>query len=933
MSDGDQAIRDFEQGSSTTDRLTSGGSVIRRPAKARYAGGATVGPAEDEHVVAAKNRWSRVVLPFADLTSDAWCTFGFRIAWDAQEGAAHTLDFALVGVDFLAPDGSSLDFDHVPGLDRTLLDPHGAWIAGPAYLSAEAQGVRTGLVRLAFLVPAPAIGITVTMRSWRNTRGFTVAGASVRQGEPDAGTPARPRRPLGPAPDWIGHALVPGCGLVLRGQLFARTPGPHAALARIVYRNAGGVVLAPPYPGTIAVPTLGALVDLPAHRQARRFTIELQPPPDAVRAEIGFATWDAEDGREEGQSPVSDVELSEVELLAPPEVSLEDGMRLQSLCGDDLLDGPGFLARLAERLSLPKAEISSWCPTIDESETAPAVLARARALQRGDAPQAQAGLDRTLRLAGGSAWLLPEAPDWAEDPFRSVTWRLEYQSLGWLLTLAEVPGAGSIALGLAVSWSRLNPWGAPADGLALHPAALAARTEVFVRLLARAGKPGGATSLILTGEAVRHGFALAEIVGQNTFGRSIHQLQAAAVLIAVARALPRLPLAAHWLGLAHAALADGLDPLLDEQGRYADPSLHQRLELLTFLRAFATAYADGDFGATFAARAGLALPALAALLDPAGRLPAFGDTPHGGDAAAWIGRLMAGSGRALVAERRDARGRPVAETSPPRVDPSGGTFTARNGTTGRGWGHFACTFAGNGAAPGAAHADCTSFVYVCEGVRWIVEAGGSAQLEAGAARHHLLSAFAHNVAIPEGRAPVAGHARYAGTTALERATAHVIDTSVHGPDMRHSRIFVLLDDLSGLAVLDRFVVRVGPVAFEGMLHLSPGILVALASPRRAMAQSGRARLSLSPIAVHGRMAGLAISNGCSEHPGTMRGFVSQNAGALQPTSVLRYSIVGSGRACGGMILASDVQAERRLADLLADDAMDRLLAGHNSADA
>ena len=107
------------------------GLRVLLPEAARYAGGRGVGPGENEHWIPAKNRWSRVVLPFGGLVPEAWCCLGFRLAWAAEEAAGSALDFALVGIDFLAEDGSSLDFDHVPGLDRTLLDPHGTWIAGP----------------------------------------------------------------------------------------------------------------------------------------------------------------------------------------------------------------------------------------------------------------------------------------------------------------------------------------------------------------------------------------------------------------------------------------------------------------------------------------------------------------------------------------------------------------------------------------------------------------------------------------------------------------------------------------------------------------------------------------------------------------------------------------------------------------------------------
>lgn len=890
---------------------------ILSPDSVRYAGGAGPGPGEGEHRVPAKNRWSRVVLPFDGLVPEAWCHLAFRLAWDADEAAGAALDFALAGIDVLSEDGSSLDFEHVPGLDRTLLDPHGVWIAGPAYLPAEAQGARAGLVQFAFRVPAPASRVTVTIRSWRNTRAFCVSEATLRQGaaEPPAPTQIpRARHRLGPEPLWIDHALVPGCGLVLRGQLYTPEPGSHAALARIVYRDRAGAELPPPYPGTISVPALGALIDLSAHQQARRFTLELQPPAGAARVAVGFATWEA-DG-------------PEAELLAAPEVALDERMRLESLCADDLLDATDFLARLAERLSLPGAALAGWCPQPDAVAAFAPVLARARALQRGEGHRA-AGLDRVLRLGAGPAWTLPDAPDWREDPFRSVPWRLEYQSLGWLAAMAEAPGGATGALALALSWSRANPWGAPADGLALHPSALSARTETFVRLLARAGRPGGPASLTLTGEAVRHGFALAEIVGQNTFGRSIHQVQAAATLRLVALALPLLPLSAHWLSLARAALETGIAPLLDEEGRFADPSLHQRLELLTLLRALGLALDPAEAGeAALKARlerAGAAgLPRVSGMLDPGGHLPPFGDTPHGEDAAGWIGRLGTGANLVLTAERwsgqarpsRERPSQPRAETEAPsgRVDPAAGMIALRNDAPGRGWGHFACTFASQGQGPG--HRDAGSFTYACEGVRWIVEAGGSSLIEAGAARNHLLSEAGHNVAVPDQRPAGSGPARYLGAERLAGATLHRLATGVHGPDYVHRRLFLVLDDLSGLAVIDRFAVADRPVAFEGAVNLSPEILVALAGPRRAMAQVGRARLSLSPVTLAGRAAGLTIQNGCNAHPGALRGFVSAPKGGLQPTSVLRYAFAGTGTVCGGLALAADADADRRLTALL-----------------
>ena len=345
-------------------------------APARYAGGASAGPGDDDHVIGTKNRWSRVILGYSGVRPDCWCEFNFGIAWDHEEGAASAADFALVGVDLRAPDGSSLDFDHVPGLDRTLLDPHGAWIAGPAYHPGDALAPRTALIRVAFAVPAPAAEVAVTVRSWRNTHGFTVSRPRLRQSRqvaiPDpAGPSFRQRRMLGTEPAWFDYGLVPGRNLILRGQIFAATPGEHAALARIVYRDLHGTQIAPPYPGTISLPALGAFVNLPAQQQARRFTLDLAPPPDAAGVSVGFTVWD--DGP------------TEVELLDMPEISLDDRLRLGSLSGDEPLAAPDFLSRLAEALAVSPADVAAWCSPASVPASVPPVLARARSLQYGEA--------------------------------------------------------------------------------------------------------------------------------------------------------------------------------------------------------------------------------------------------------------------------------------------------------------------------------------------------------------------------------------------------------------------------------------------------------------------------------------------------------------------------------------------------------------------
>ena len=875
------------------------------PVSARYVGGAEAGPHAHEHVVAAKNRWSRVILGFAGLEAGRWYALEAILAWDPAEAATHALDFALIGFDVLTADGSSLDVEQVPGLARTHLDPHGAWIAGPAFQPPGSAGGCTAPLRLAFRMPSPACGLTVGVRSWRNTAPFAIRGLVLRPGEADPPAPLdRPRR-LGPAPDPLRHALVPGIGLVLRGQLFAERPNEHAARVGIAYRDRAGAPIPPPYPGTVSVPALGALVNLPAHAQGRRFTLDLRPPPEAAALDLAFGTWE-----EAGEV------LPRVELVAAVEVALEDALRLESLCGDDLLAAPDFLARLRDALGLDEGAETEWLGpgTGEMAPTFAPILARIRALQLGAERGALSAPDggHCLRLAGAPDWPRPAAPAWREDPCRAGPWRLAYQSLSWLPALPDAE-----ACARAAAWSGANPWGQPADPLSLHPAALPARTEILVGLALRAAEADleAHIAAILLGEGVRHGFALAEIVGQNTFGRSLHGLQAAAALLVLARALPRLPLAAYWGSLARESLRQGFAALLGPEGRFAEASLHRRFELLGLGRVLAETLGAEAPGPDIAARVEAALPGLAGLLDPGGRLPPLGDSPHGIDQAGWIGRLLALRPRALVAERG---GEPLEAPAPPDMR------AVRHDAPGRGWAQFACTFAEQ--AP-AGHLDCTSFVFATGGLRWIVEGGGSEQSETGAARHYLLSARAHNVAIPDGREPMAGRGRQQGDLALDGATAQAIATNVHGPDYRHVRIFVLLDDLDGLAVIDRFETAERPVTFEGLLHLAPEAVVALAGPRRGLAQIGDRRLGLIPWTVAGQAAGLEIVNGRNDRPGALQGFVARAPGPLQPAGVLRYAFAGRGTVCGGLLVSADADAEERLAALLRTERLGRFIAG------
>ena len=55
------------------------------------------------------------------------------------------------------------------------------------------------------------------------------------------------------------------------------------------------------------------------------------------------------------------------------------------------------------------------------------------------------------------------------------------------------------------------------------------------------------------------------------------------------------------------------------------------------------------------------------------------------------------------------------------------------------------------------------------------------------------------------------------------------------------------------------------------------------------------------------------------------GLRGEAVGGLQPTSVLGYAFAGTATVCGGLALAADADADRRLTALLGEAAFERLL--------
>ncbi|TXN72204.1 hypothetical protein FV228_09965, partial [Methylobacterium sp. WL18] len=130
-----------------------------------------------------RNRWSRLVLTFGPLPADHWYEFSAYVLCAAAEAAADAKDFAALGLEFLAQDGSGIEFAQVPGLARTAIDMQGDWLAGPS--RGRDADMRTVVIRRCFLLPAPAAQAVVVIRSWRNSHAFRVGDPMLRPVAPD----------------------------------------------------------------------------------------------------------------------------------------------------------------------------------------------------------------------------------------------------------------------------------------------------------------------------------------------------------------------------------------------------------------------------------------------------------------------------------------------------------------------------------------------------------------------------------------------------------------------------------------------------------------------------------------------------------------------------------------------------------------------------
>ncbi|MBZ6079331.1 heparinase II/III domain-containing protein [Microvirga puerhi] len=910
------------------------------PTSVQHAGDSEPGPTEGQHIVATKNRWSRVILKFQNVSQDVWCELGFEIEPHAEERAKELNDIAIVGVDFQMEDGSSIDFAYVPGLARAQIDPFVHRLNVSRTDGNATPFGRTRSISCNFLVPAPAKQVQITIRSSHNSHPFTIKNPSLTQfvqpgadaivsemllapsREEQNATPDARRswQILSPEPYWFSCDLVPEHSLFVRGQIVTEDDTHDGALARVLFRGEDGQDIPPPYPEMTMAPGIGAFIGVPTHTRARRFTLELSPPSGAKTVDLGFCSWR---------------DASRMELAMPLEISLGYDLLLENIEVHAELGSPDFIDRVLERLKISVASktgttsqlLDTWFKH-DAPSSVPGSLGRIRDLQ-------QRAKDRLateeLHLGSFPGWSIPETFTWNEDPFRSPAWRMRYHALSWLIELAELadPEALKRAIGLALAWARANPIGSPQDELGFHPTVTAQRTEALLNLLAHAIRPEARVEpqqrTALFGEVIRHGFALAEMVGQSTFFRTISQLHAASALFTLATALGNFPLVPYWRSLAIAKFREGFDDLIGPGGEFIEQSFHNRLEIVSLGLILSEGIKNEPQALALKQhlmpRLREAILELIALTDPGGLLPAFGESPVTLRHASWIRKLISGYGKAwskdksIRSELAYPQGHRVLEF------PRSGLVASRYYRQGEPWGYFCTTLSEQNAFQ--EHQEATSFVFASAGRRWIADTGGMATSEDRSTSDYVRSSRAHNVAYLNGRTPTAGTAWLSTRTQINGVQVLEIGSNVHGPGILHRRIFLVPDRLGAIAIIDRFEAPGEQNSFEGYLHFEPEVMAAIASPQLAIGFQARHRLRIVPHAVAGQASGLELIHGRRTPP--MQGFILREQGLRQSTNVLRYEFSGGRNVCGGVVIALDETSYRTLRDALQTPAISELL--------
>ena len=506
---------------------------------------------------------------------------------------------------------------------------------------------------------------------------------------------------------------------------------------------------------------------------------------------------------------------------------------------------------------------------------------------------------RLIALPGGPDWSVPTRPDWSEDPYQNISWMAGYQSLGWLAALARGYRQGDAALGeelgrYVLSWIENNTTDDPPSVRSWYDGAVHRRTNTIVAvmdvLLDVLDDEDLETVLISLHE---HGARLNSYLTHERFYGHNHNLFHSLALMNLTRSIPVLDGAAVWQedarGRMHTLLREMVNPEDGVSTEQASTYHVLAMDLFASARRYLAGVGD-DLRSEDLSLLGEMTRFGALLPDPAGTLPAIGDSPFGSTDA----RAMA-----VLQEYAD-----LGLASPESL------FVLSRGEIGRrpadavffegeGYGIFRTSYGDDGAwaddlhmvvdmGPSArvhGHHDAMNVLLAWGGEQMLVDSGGPYQYGVPE-RDAFTGASAHNTVVVDAADEVSGNV--AIDRKLNRA-GYAFITGVHETSeaVQHRRT-VLLVKPELVLVFDELISMDGARhRYDLLYHLPPDAAVqALGST--VVLTKGSVAMGLAVAA--GEDVSLAIREGETD---PLFGWVATGNAKREPAPVLDFGQEGA----------------------------------------
>ena len=504
-----------------------------------------------------------------------------------------------------------------------------------------------------------------------------------------------------------------------------------------------------------------------------------------------------------------------------------------------------------------------------------------------------------IQFPGFSAWQVPGKPSWSEDPFHSSTWQFDYQSLGWIQSIAygyEVGASASdraTAIDLILSWIRGNPRTHPPSSFSWYDHSVALRTDTLVALyspLLRAALSPGELAEYLS-SLHEHGQVLRAMLDDPQWKGHNHGFYHAMALYNLAVQFPEFRESGEWKRSARARLSGLLTEMVEpkEGASLEQASSYQFVAINLFdLAGKYLAAHDDSFDAGERSLLARMVEFGALLTDPNGLLPAVGDTSFGAPVPMDILREAAADGFTtpavtyLLSHGTTGQPPPTVE-----VDPQSGYALVRSRyTAGEGWAddpHLVVDMGPTRRVHG--HDDAMNILLAAGGRQLLVDSGGPFIYD-DPRRVDFVRSYAHNTVVVDGATMPPGDAHITRWSSSD--SAFVIEgRHTAGPSVSHDRAVILLQ--SGLVlVIDELKAEDGgDHRYDVLWHFPPDASVE-SGPTTAEVIAGAAELRMSWASTASTSAHVVRG----QTKPYLLGWVTPGYGTMTPAPVLDVAVPG-----------------------------------------